>query len=478
MFPVPHMQVTVQRISPVVMELQIEVPVDAVKTEVEKAYSNLAKKAHVKGFRPGKTPRAVLTHLFSDRVQTDVANALVNDTLPKVLTDNNVAPIGQPKVEAGSFSMSEPFKYKARCEVQPEITDVNYEGFELYRPKTEATEAMVNDQLESLRVRQSTLKAPEPARPAKKGDVLTIDFTIALEGVDTKDGAAQGIQIEIGAGQAFPELEAALTGKNVGDKTTADVTFPDTHSRPEFRGKKATFKVTVNDLKERLLPALDDELAKDIGSFDTLVALRADVHTRIEAMLKEQAETALAEQIVEKLNVNNPIDVPPTLVQQQCKMMEMEVASQARRMGQRFTQESFQAIHSRIHADAERKVRAGLLMAAIARKQEFKVSDEDIEQGYKELAEQTGKNVAKVKAEYREKSKRDMLVGMILEDKILDFLEGKSKIVEGPVPEAKEPEAKAEKGATEGKAEAAPKVAVEGEAKAPKAKKKAAKATE
>ncbi len=118
------MQVTVQRISPVVMELQIEVPADAVKTEVEKAYSNLAKSARVKGFRPGKTPRSVLTHLFGPRVQNDVATALVNGTLPKVLTDNNVSPIGQPAVEAGSFSLTESFKYKARCEVQPEIESV------------------------------------------------------------------------------------------------------------------------------------------------------------------------------------------------------------------------------------------------------------------------------------------------------------------------------------------------------------------
>jgi trigger factor len=466
------MQVTVQRISPVVMELQIEVPADAVKTEVEKAYLNLAKKAHVKGFRPGKAPRSVLTHLFGPRVQNDVATALVNDTLPKVLTDNNVSPIGQPAVEAGAFVTNEPFKYKARCEVQPEIDSVTYEGFELYRPKTEATEAMVEEQLEAIRLRQSTLKAPEPARPAKKGDVLTIDFTIALEGRDVKDGGGQGVQVELGAGQALPELDAALNGKSAGDTTTAEVTFAADHQRADFRGKTAVFKINVNEVKERILPELNDELAKDVGSFDTLVALRADIHSKLEAALKEQAETALAEQLVAKLNVANPIDVPPTLVEQQCKMMENEFAGQARRMGQRFTREVAQSLHARIHAEAEQKVRAGLLMAAIAKKQEFKVTDEDIENGYTELAQQTGKNVAKVKAEYREKAKRDMLIGMILEDKILDFLESKSKIVDGPIPTAAAGETASAEPAASDKPEA------EGEKKAPKAKKKAAKASE
>jgi trigger factor len=472
------MQVTVQRISPVVMELQIEVPADAVKTEVEKAYSNLAKSARVKGFRPGKTPRSVLTHLFGPRVQNDVATALVNGTLPKVLTDNNVSPIGQPAVEAGSFSLTESFKYKARCEVQPEIESVTYEGFELYRPKTEATEAMVDEQLEALRVRKSTLKAPEPSRPAKKGDVLTIDFTISVEGKDVKDAGGQGVQVELGAGQALPELDAALTGKSVGDTTTAEVTFSADHQRPDFRGKKAVFNITLSELKERVLPALDDELAKDIGNFDTLVALRADIHSRLEAALKEQAETALAEQLVAKLNTANPIAVPPTLVEQQCKMMEVEVANQARRMGQRFTQETAASLHHRIHEDAERKVRAGLLMAAIARKQEFKVSDEDIEQGYAELAQQTGKNVAKVKAEYREKSKRDMLIGMILEDKILDFLESKSKIVDGPPPAASASAPAEGAAATAAPSEPAEAAVSEGDKKASKPKKKSTKATE
>ncbi len=468
------MQVTVQRISPVVMELHIEVPADAVKTEVEKAYSNLAKSARVKGFRPGKTPRSVLTHLYGPRVQTDVANALVNDTLPKVLTENNVSPIGQPSVQADTFSATEPFKYKARCEVQPEIDEVKYEGFDLYRPKTEATDAMVDEQLEALRLRASTFKAPEPARPSKKGDMLTIDFTLAVDGKDVKDGGGQGVTIELGTGQALPELDAALTGKSAGDATTVELTFSEQHQRPDFRGKPARFQVTITDVKERVLPALDDELAKDSGTATTLVELRANIHSRLQATLKEQAETALAEQLVERLNVANPIDVPPTLVEQQCKMMENEVANQARRMGQRFTQEAAQQLHHRIHADAERKVRAGLLMAAIAKKQSFTVTDTDIEQGYVELAEQTGKNVAKVKAEYREKGKRDMLIGMILEDKILDFLESKSNIHDGPPPAA----AEAPAAAAEAPAAAAAPEAEVAEKKAPKAKKKAAKATE
>lgn len=430
------MEVTVQRISPVVLELSVQVPADSVKAQVDKAYLNLGKKAHVKGFRPGKAPRDVLSRLFGPQVANDVANQIVNETLPKVLSDKNLTPVSQPSVEAGeAIDPKKAFSYKARFEVQPEIEDVKYEGFELHKPKVEVPDSAIDEQLEQLRQRNAALKAPEPARPAKAGDVVTIDFTLSVDGNEVKDGGGQGVQLELGAGQALPEIDGALTGKSNGEKATAEHTFPAEHPREDFRGKKGVFDITIVDLKERVPPALDDEFAKDIG-FDTLIALRADVHTKVEKAYKDRAETVVAEQIVAKLNELNPCDVPPSLVEQQTRIMEQEVVMQARRANQRFTKEQAEALSAAIKADAERKVRAGLLMAAIAKKNEFKVTDEDLEKGMQELAAETGKNVAKLRVEYREKSKRDILIGMILEDKILDFIESKSKIIEGEPPKS------------------------------------------
>ncbi len=429
-----QMQVSEKRVSPVVMELSIEVPQTVVKAEIDKAYLNLGKKAHIKGFRPGKAPRDVLTRMFAPQVQSDVANAIVNEHLPKILSDKNLTPVSQPQVEsAKGVDPKEPFSFTARFEVQPEIENVKFEGFELWRPKAEVDEKLVEEQLEGLRQRHSSLKAPEPARPAAKGDVLSIDFQLQVDGKDIKDGGGQGVQIELGSGQALPEIDEALLGKSVGDKATAEHKFPAEHPREDFRGKTGHFTITVSDLKERVLPTIDDEFAKDLG-FDTLIALRADIHTKLEKNAKDRSETVLAEQIVEKLNSENTCDVPPSLVEQQCRIMEQEVLMSARRMGQRITQEQAQALHHAIHADAEKKVRAGLLMAAIAKKNEFKVTDEDMEKGLAELAEETGKNVAKLRVEYREKSKRDILIGMILEDKILDFIETKSNIKDGDPP--------------------------------------------
>ena len=422
------MQVQVARISPVVMELAVEVPADAVKVEVEKVYATLQRSARVRGFRPGKAQRQVLARIYGPQVENDAMNAIVNGTLPKALSEKNVQPINQPKVEPGKFDQASTFSYKATFEVQPEIENVTYEGLELVRPGEVATDEAVTEQIELLRKQHARLEPPEAPRGAEKGDVLTIDFTIAVDGAEFKDGAGQDVQLELGSGQVLPELDAGLTGANVDDKREVQAKFADAHQRKELAGKTGTFHVHVKDLKQRVLPALDDEFAKDVGSFQTLVELRADVHSKLEKMLKDRAESALAEQIVEKLNEKNPMDVPPSLVEQQCRMMEMEILQNARRAGQRVNPDDFQKVHHQVHADPERKVRAGLLMAAIARKLELKVDDADIQKGLEDLAAETGKNVAKVRAEYGDPQRRQILIGMILEDKVLDVIESKATI--------------------------------------------------
>ena len=178
------MQVQIARISPVLVEVAVEVPADAVRAEVEKAYATLQRKARIRGFRPGKAPRQVLARLYGPQVASDVASAIVTDTLPKALSNNNVQPVNQPKVEAGKVEQGSAFTYKARFEVSPEITEIVYEGLELVRPSQAPTEGMVEEQLELLRKTHARLEPPDPPRPADKGDVVTVDFTLAVDGVE------------------------------------------------------------------------------------------------------------------------------------------------------------------------------------------------------------------------------------------------------------------------------------------------------
>jgi trigger factor len=422
------MQVNVQQLSPVLVEFLVEIPAERVKVEVDKAYQTLQKTARVKGFRPGKAPRDILTHLFGERVSQDVTRKLVDDTLSKALTEKNVQPLSQPDIEPQKLSAGTNFSYRARFEVRPAIASVTYDGFEVTRPSLTVPDTMITDELEGLRKAHATVSAPAEPRPARKGDVIDISFTVDVGGKRIPEASGDGVQLELGSGQVLPELEAALIGTNVGDAKDATLTFAQNHARADFRGKPAVFHVKVQEIKERVLPALDDDFAKDVGTFQTLDELKQDIKGKLEKVMKQRAEDTVAEQLVAKLVEKNPIPCPPSLVEQQCQLMEQEIMQQARRSGEPVPRH--EELHARVHADSEIKVRAGLLMAEIAKEAQIKVSEEDIEKGLVELAEQTGKQVAKMRVEYRDQKKREMLIGMIIEDKILDIIEAKAKITE------------------------------------------------
>jgi trigger factor len=381
----------------------------------------------VRGFRPGKAPRQILAHLYGGRIHADVTQRLVDSTLNKALADKQVTPLNQPAIAPSELRPDDTFSYKARFEVRPEIAGLRWEGFEVKRNVTTPTDAMVDAEIATLRRQHATLETPDPERPAKTGDVLTMSFVLDVDGKPQESGREQEIETDLGSGQLFKELEAALEGMSPGEKKDVTIAFPERHSSPELRGKTGVFHLTLKDLKVRVLPEVDDEFAKDAGQ-DSLAALRASLREKLDNELKRKADDALAEALVAELCKRNPIPVPPSMIDQQTQAAERELATTARRQGQRF--EPTAEVRAALRAESEMKVRAGLLMAEIAKERQIVITEQDIEKGYEELAAQTGKNLAKVKAEHRDPKKREMLVGMIMEDKILNLLEEASKITD------------------------------------------------
>lgn len=421
------MQVTVEKLSPVVVEFSVEIPNTRVKTEVEKAYAQLQRTAHIKGYRPGKAPRTVITHLFGPRVHADVAQRLVDQTLNQAIADKSLQPLSKPSVVPSELLPDGAFNYKARFEVRPEVGEVKWEGLSVNKPKLDVKDAQVDEEIESLRREHSTLEPIEEARAAQAGDIVAISFGLVVNGAPLGP-QEQAHEAELGKSEIMKDIEDALLGAKVGETKNVTVTFPSSHPSPDLRGKEGVFNVTVKELKKRVLPNVDDEFAKDCGDYTGIDDLKAKIRERLTKTAEQRRGEVVAEQLVVELCKANPIPVPPSLVEQQANVTEREVTQNARRMGQRFdTGPDFKA---RVRADAEVKVRAGLLMAEIAQTKGIKIEDADLEKGYAELAEQSGKNVAKIKAEYRDARKREMLVAMILEDKILDMLEGAATVTE------------------------------------------------
>ncbi len=423
------MQVTVEKLSPVLVELNVEIDAAVVSSEYEKAFSKVTKSARIKGFRPGKAPRDIIRRVYGARVEADVMQKLVDTTFPKAAAEQSMQPISQPKVEPQRLTSGKPFNYKATVEVLPAIESVTYEGLEAKRPAANIKDEQVDEELENIRRANSTLEEPKKARAAKKGDVVTCDLSAEVDGTPVEDAGTKGYPIEIGKGQVFKEIEDALVGLKKGDEKSVEVQMPDTHPHPKLKGAKAQFTVKVGDLKERVLPALDDEFAKDLGDFETISDLKADIKKQLEATQKDQAENVLAERLVQALVAANPIPLPPSLVEQQMRISEREIVMRAQMQGSRVNGVGDE-LRQKIKDDSETKVRAGLVMAEIAKKEAIKIDNEQIEEGLKELSEQTGKNVAKLRAEYSEPRKREMLIGMILENKVLDLIEKKANITD------------------------------------------------
>lgn len=424
------MQVNVQRLSPVLVEFNVEIAAERVHAEVEKAYSTLARSAKVRGFRPGKAPRRVLSQLFGSRVSADVAQRLVDETFQSAVAQQKLQPVSSPAIEPQRLEDNKSFLYKARFEVLPVIESVSYEGLVAKRPRIAATDEQIAAELEKIQRAQSTLEAPPEPRGVQEGDVVTIDVSVEVGGKGVEEASTKDFQADLGAGNLLPEIAQALLGQQVGATVTAHVDMPEQHPVPRLRGAHAHLVITVKDLKTRVLPALDDELAKDVGDFETLAQLREQVKTTIEKSLKEQADNAVAEQLVVELVKANPIPVPQALVDQQARVTEEEILSRARAQGNRDARALGDDLRAKVRSDAEVKVRAGLLMAEIAKLKAVKIGNPEIEEALAELAEQTGKNVARLKAEYAEPKAREMLIGMILENKVLDIVEASAKIGE------------------------------------------------
>ncbi len=417
------MQVEVEKLSPVLMEFQVQVPADEVSTEVDAAYQRLKKTARVRGFRRGKAPRHVLVQLYGPAIHADVAQKLVDATLQKALSERAIQPLTKPSVVPAELKPKRPFSYKARFEVRPEIEKVEWEGLGATKKDVEVTDALIDAEIEKLRQEHAT-EEPVEGRAAEAGDLADLVLRFELDGDEQTEEVSS---VEVGSGKILPFLDEALPGMKVGETKTVEGSFPDNHQLQKIRGKSSAFHIELKELKQRVLPSVDDEFAKDCEKTD-LAALKAELRDKVQKRLEQEAEEDLARQLVAALCDKNPIPVPPSLVQQQAQMTARELQFLAQMSGQSMDNPELQ---NRVMADSEMKVRAGLLMAEIAKEKGVQVTNEDIEKGYEELAAQTGKNVAKIKAEYRERQKREMLIGMILEDKVLDLMEGAAKIDNG-----------------------------------------------
>jgi trigger factor len=419
------MESQISEISPVLIQVNVEVPWLDVEKAMEGSYSQLGRTAKVKGFRPGKVPRSVLKQLFGARVKQEVVNNLVEAGLGRAVQQHKLAVVSVPPLEqVPELKQGEPLAFSARLEVRPKIEKVDIQDITLQRPPVNVAEEQIDKEIDALRQQHAELVAPEPARPIQEGDVVTCDYKVSVEGVERPDLAATDRPIDT-AGGLLAELKSALIGKSVGDTATVELTFPEAQGS-DFAGKQGVFDITVKEIKEKVVPALDDEFAKDV-EHGSLAELRQKTRERLETQAREQIEGDLQEQLIDKILEKNPVELPPSLVAQQEQAMLQEylrmirMTGQAPNLGDNFMQDTKE--------QAARRVRAALLLGAIATEHNIRVEASDLDARLDEIAQRSGKHVAKVRAELQGE-RREALESQILEAKLLEYLLSQATITE------------------------------------------------
>jgi trigger factor len=442
-------QANVESISSVERKLDVEVPWDQVKGRLDEAYKELGRGVTVKGFRRGKVPRKMLERLFAQHVNKEVGQRLVQDSIAKVLTDKEITPVAEPEVDNNEgITNGEAFKYSATLQVVPEVEAKDYFGADVTQRPAKVDEAEVDGALEQRR-QQLTEYKPIEGRGTELGDVLLVDLMGKL-GDEPFDQENQLVELSEPPREPIPGLAAELTGKTFerddeGEYGELDLelTVPGDEGAPP---KTARLLVTVKDLKQKVVPELDDELAQNTGEAETLDELREKTRKQLlegdEQRAAEEARQRLIDVVLEK----NDVPVVPALVEQH---LDRVIQMQAAMMGMdpnMFAGD--ETIKDRLREDAEKTVRGALLVGAIAKQEEVEVHDADLEKKLAEIASQRGENVAKVRSDYEKQGRLEQLRASLREEKTLDLLMSKANITIKETPE--DEKTSDSSGATEG----------------------------
>lgn len=420
------MQSHVETLSPVLVQVKVEVPWKKVNDDLETAYKAMQRKARIRGFRPGKVPREVVKNVLGKSIRSEVAAELVRQGIGQAVEEHQLAPVAYQDLSPASINDGQPLTFTAKLEVRPKIDHVDSNGIEVERSIARVAEAAIDSEVDRMREQGAELITPEPARAAQSGDVVTFDLAVSVDGEDKPHLNGSDRRAELGKGNLLPELQAGLTGMSLNESRPISISFPDDYGYEELRGKTAQFNVTVKNIQAKVLPEPDDEFAKDLGE-DTLEALRASVRKRLEAGARERSDARVREAVVDKLVDRNPVPVPPSMIEQEFRAMVEQFARIQQMLGQQI---DFNAdLQREYRTRAERKVRAGLLFGAIAKNENIRVSEADLEAKLAELAERTGKHIAKVRAEHQGEQKRNLEL-QVLEQKLLEYLVSRATIRE------------------------------------------------
>jgi len=425
------MNITVEEISSVKKKIHVEIPLDQVTKEVESLYKEVGAKAKIKGFRPGKVPRNILERYFKDYVKAEAIQKLIQESYPSILSEKDLHPVSPPVIDPGELESGKSFQYSATIEVKPEIKIEGYIGLNIQGKQEVVTEEEVEERLKGLQELHAQLRTIEESRAVRSGDHVILDYEARMDNKPLEEAKAVDFNIEVGGGRFIPALEEKLIGLHPDEKKEIEVSFPEDYGYKKWAGKTISFLVKIKEIKEKILPPLDDEFAKDVGDYSTLEDLKGKLKEGIEKEKQLMFERQVKDQIVDKLIEANPFEVPESMVEEQTKALVSDTTMKLAAQG--IALKSLNISEEKLQEDyrevAKKQVRTHLILEKISQQEGIIVTDEEVDKRLRSISERTHQKFDVVKRYYE---KNELIPGLktsILTDKTLDFLLGKANIL-------------------------------------------------
>lgn len=385
-----------------VATIEIEVKKDEFEAAVEQAYQKNKKKFFIPGFRKGHAPRKMIENNYGSTIFfEDAINIIYPKAYSQAIEENNLRTVGQPEIEKLDFNDEGGITFSAKTYLYPEVELAEYKGIEVERTPVSVTDEEIEAEIKALQERNARFETVD--RPAKIGDSVLIDFEGFIDGVSIEGGKGTNYKLELGSGSFISGFEDQLVGVKSGEEKEIEVTFPEDYAK-EVAGKKAVFKIKVNEVKEKILPELDDEFAKDVSKFDTLEALKENLKNTQTQRKKAVSDAKFESDVIKKIVEGMKAEVPPVMIDYEADKMLREQEMNITQQGIKFEDylnmmgTSVEKLKEDMKESALKRVQTNLALEKIIELENFEFTPEEIENEYKMLSDSYGIAIEKIKS--------------------------------------------------------------------------------
>ena len=421
------MSLQVENLEHNMAKLTITVSAEEVEKALQAAYLKQRSKISLPGFRKGKVPRQMIEKMYGPEVFYDeAANHMISEAYGKAYDECELEIASQPTIDVVQLEKGKDFIFTAEVAVKPEVKLGEYKGLKVDKVSTRVMQKEVDEEIEKERERNArTVEVTD--RAVQDKDIVTLDFEGFVDGVAFEGGKGENYPLTIGSHSFIDNFEEQLIGKNIGEETEVNVTFPEQYQAEELAGKPAVFKVKIHEVKAKELPELDDEFAQDVSEFDTLAEYKEDVKKKLTERKEADAHRTKEDEAIEKIIDDAKMDIPEAMIDNQVNSMINDFANNMMQQGlsmeqyMQFTGMTMDKFKEQVRPDAVKRIQSSLVLEQIAKDENLEVTDADVDAEIEKMAAAYGMEVDKVK-EYIQDAERESMKKDIAIQKAADFI--------------------------------------------------------